>query len=133
MEIKTISGKVRMIQIAARALMIIWAAYWIISLQWSGFFDSKADSFGVQLFAIGLGVVIFMLFFASVVIPWRREFVGGIFLVIEGLAFSYLFIRYSRLDGTKARMLLSMGLPPIVAGILFLIHDRLIRASNKDG
>jgi hypothetical protein len=123
---------VRLIRNAARALVVIWAGFWV-------FFA------GSHLFEIGpepvqwdgvAAVIGFILFFsASAVIPWKWELLGGALLVLEGLAEAIVYPNLgNKMSNTVViQMFFMMGLPPLLSGILFLIHQRLIRIPKHVG
>ena len=70
-----------------------------------------------------------LIFLASAIVAWRSEKVGGSILIVEGLAVSLLYpiIFRNMASPTVFFVLLTMALPPLVAGILFLIDWRKSR------
>ena len=71
------------------------------------------------------------IFVLSTLAAWRWEGIGGALLVLEGLAalgFIVLnFLQRSFTASTFTLMCLTLGLPPLAAGILFLICWRRSR------
>lgn len=66
-----------------------------------------------------------LIFLGSAVIAWRWESMGSAILLLEGLAVGvgYPMLVAGRFPvSTTAFVLLTMALPPLAAGILFLIH-----------
>jgi len=65
------------------------------------------------------------IFLLTALVVWRWEGIGGALLVLEGLAASVFIVRaflWGRFTtSTLTLMGLTLGLPPLVAGILFLI------------
>jgi len=119
---------VNLIRNAARALTIIWAGFW-------GFF-ALAHLFEPGPIRLdGLLIIIgFVIFFSvSALIPWKWEFIGGILLVMEGIAeaITYPFLKSEMSFTVIMQMFFMMGLPPLVAGILFLVHNKLVRITKK--
>ena len=73
---------------------------------------------------------------AVLIIAWQNESAGGILMVIIGVAFSiWVFhINYSERQFSLTQSLINMsiiGLPFIVAGVLFLISHHSKRRTSK--
>jgi hypothetical protein len=67
------------------------------------------------------------IFILSALIAWRWRFIGGFVFVVEGLVASG-FLSVSLISGslhgsTLLMMALTLALPPLAAGILFLLHS----------
>ena len=109
----------------ARTLALLWGAWWT--------FFGVASAFGEGLNAVGILVhtsVPGLIFLGSAAIAWRWEMAGGILLLLEGLVVcgGYPLLTWSRFPtATIAFVLLTMGLPPLAAGVLFLVHRRNVR------
>ncbi|MCX6761008.1 MAG: hypothetical protein NTZ84_02825 [Candidatus Nealsonbacteria bacterium] len=56
------------------------------------------------------------------VFTWKKEKIGGIIFIILGAIFTIFFSTYRRID-----IFLLISLPPLLSGLLFLLHDRLIK------
>jgi hypothetical protein len=64
-------------------------------------------------------------FMILALVPWRWETSGGVLLVVAGLLIAVVYARWAmpRLPfTTRAITTVVFGGPPLVAGILFLIH-----------
>lgn len=67
-----------------------------------------------------------LIFLASVAVAWRWEPIGGVFLIVEGL---FVSVAYSIVFGhcplmTIVLVLLTMSLPLLASGVLFLLSPR---------
>jgi hypothetical protein len=112
-----------LLEIYARVLALLWAGFWIY------FFIAESlaspPPVPIVLSAAGVGLVFIVLAF----LPWRWEFTGGLALVIFGvlLGSAYAVWAPSRLSaGVRALTAATFGAPPLLAGILFLVHRRLV-------
>lgn len=100
---------------AARALATLWVGFWL----WFAV-ASSIDHLMSMIVAAGipLGLSVF-----AVVMAWRRPQVGGAMLVIEGLTIAGTmaagFLNPNSL-ATALFLILTLVVPPIVAGLLFL-------------
>ena len=109
---------------AARILALLWAGFWV----WFGLASGIAEGIGV------IGTIIHtampgLILLASALFAWSKERIGGILLIVEGLiiAIAYPLMTMGHFPIlTIIYVLLTMSLPPIVAGILFLISHRRI-------
>ena len=108
--------------VIARTLAILWSLFWV----WFG----VASAIFEQLDTAGriLHVAVPGLFFVALtLIVWRWEAVGGGLLLLAGVA---ICVAYPLLFGPRfawqvvAMVLLTMALPPLVAGAMFLAHWR---------
>jgi len=104
---------------SARVLALLWAAFWT----WFGFASGIAE--GLPPRGVLIHTAVPGLFFALlVVVAWRWQTPGGILLVAAGLfvgvAYPILFRRMPLL--TIVLTLLTMAVPPLVAGILLLVE-----------
>ncbi|MFC1907985.1 hypothetical protein ACFLWD_02785 [Chloroflexota bacterium] len=112
----------------ALALAVIWASWWIFFGLASSFVE-ELNLAGVLVHTTSPGLV----FLVSTVIAWRWKAIGGIMLILEGL---FLLIAYpvvmhnSFPSSTVVFMLLTMALPPLLAGPLFLISWRKSKTSG---
>jgi hypothetical protein len=106
----------------ARAIALAWGGFWVFFGVASGI-GEKMNTEGIFMHALLPGLV----FLASVVIPWIWEKPGGVLLILEGLfvCVAYPMMFYPRFHiSTVIYVLLTMGFPPIVSGIIFLFVSR---------
>jgi hypothetical protein len=105
---------------SARVLMIITIVFWL----WFGIGSAYVEKGGLLnwLMHILLPGGIFTL---STLVAWRWDGIGGALLALEGLmALSFIaraFLRESFTTSTLMLMCLTLGLPPLAAGVLFLL------------
>jgi len=103
----------------ARALALLWAGFWTLffvaeSLAWRTPLDLMA-----MWVALGLASVILAL------AAWRWEVTGGLVLMTAGVlaAVAYGIWGPRNLSvTTRVTSILAFGLPPVIAGALFLMH-----------
>jgi hypothetical protein len=120
----------------ARALALWWAGFWI------SFFVGSIMVEPTPAHAIVAGSVVLLLFVILVLVPWRWEAAGGLLLVVMGLLIGVTYAIASawiiRNDGSRlplavrAITTLVFAGPPLVAGVLFLLHHHRM-ASNRAG
>ena len=107
---------------SARVLAVLWAAFWI----WFGLASGIAE--GLPPRGVLIHTAVPGLFFALlVVVAWRWETLGGILLVAASL---FVFVVYPMLFRRLPPLvifltLLTMAVPPLVAGILLLLDSWL--------
>lgn len=104
----------------ARGLMIVTIVFWL----WFGIGSAYVENAGPinwlmhLLFPAGI-------FILSSLIAWRWGGIGGGLLAFEGiLAFGFIVNAYLQgrlIASTLILMCLTLGLPPLAAGILFII------------
>ena len=110
------------IRIIARLIALLWAGFWVFFGVASGM-DEGMSVAGIFMHALLPGLV----FLASMIIPWKWELWGGILLILEGLFVCAAYPLWAQGKfplSTVVDVLLTMGLPPIVSGIIFLIISR---------
>jgi hypothetical protein len=107
---------------SARILAMLWAAFWT----WFGLASGIAEGLGpagilVHTAVPGLFFVLLLL------VAWRWQAVGGILLVLASLSIAVAYpLVFRRMPlPTTIFVLLTMAVPPLLAGILFLAHWRL--------
>lgn len=103
----------------ARALALLWAGFWIFFFVAEG--RAWRSPWRVMTFWYGVGLVFTIL----ALVPWKWETTGGVLLVEAGLlaGVGYTIWSTPRLPFTsRAITTVLFGGPPLVAGILFLIH-----------
>ncbi len=114
----------------ARALALLWAGFWIFFFVGSVMVETAP----AQVIVVGSAVL--LLFAILALLPWRWEAAGGLLLVVMSLVIGATYAIASasivRRDGSRLPLavraittVVSTG-PPLVAGILFLIHHQRI-------
>jgi len=112
----------------ARALALIWAGWWVLFGVASGI-EEKLNPPGILIHSAVPGLI----FLASVITAWRWESVGGVILLLEGL---FVCIAYPTTMGKRFPLstifcvLVTMALPPLIAGLLFLVSRRKSRSKD---
>jgi hypothetical protein len=102
----------------ARALVLTWAGWWMFFGLASGT-GERLSPLGVLLHAAVPGGI----FLISALIAWRWEMPGAALLIVEGLIVcaGYPLMVSGRFPlATILFVLLTMALPPVLAGLLFL-------------
>ena len=117
---------------AARTLVLLWAGFWIF------FFVASVVVEGAPGHVIVLGAAVLLLFVILALVPWRWEAAGGLLLVVMSLLIGVTYAIASagivRRDGSRlplavrAMTIVVFTGPPLVAGIIFLIHNRSVKA-----
>lgn len=104
----------------ARILMIITIVFWLWFGIGSAYVENAAPFNWLMHILVPGGI-----FTLSTLVAWRREGVGGALLVLEGLATLSFIVQAFLLANFTASglvlMCLTLGLPPLAAGILFLV------------
>ena len=116
---------------SARALAVLWAGFWIF------FFVASVVVEGAPIRVVAPGAAVLLLFVVLALLPWRWEMAGGLLLVVMSLAIGVTYAVSSaaiiRNDGSRLSLAvrgitaIAFTGPPLVAGILFLIHHRSAR------
>jgi hypothetical protein len=115
-------------RLIARVLSLLWAAFWV----WFGI----ASGIGEGLTAAGTFVHTAapgLIFLGSALLAWRVELVGGIGLIAEGLlvCVAYPVVASGRFPPqTVFFVVLTMGAPALIAGVLFLASWRGSRRAH---
>lgn len=99
-----------------RIVALIWAGWWAF------FAWATVANQGFTLTRIVVATLFCLIFLGSVAIAWRREAIGGFLLLLEGLLVLIVYTaRFGHLPfSTVVFVLLTMAVPPMVAGLLFL-------------
>lgn len=132
------SQKVGRMRFAARFLALLWAGWWVFFGLASGFGEEitrllRSYTLLQNLSDLRVGPVLLhaawpgLVFLLSVAVAWRWETIGGALLIFEGLLVlvGYPLMTYRRmLPATILFVLLTMALPPLVAGALLLASRR---------
>lgn len=106
----------RGIRYTARALSLLWACWWILF--------GTAGSLATGM--LGQAIVSAILTVGPVVLAWKKERQGGSMLILEGVLVILLFTETwtRKLDVAGILiMFASMPVPPLIAGILFVIDS----------
>jgi hypothetical protein len=111
---------------AALILMIIAIVFWL----WFGIGSAYVEKAGLFNWLMHI-LVPGGIFSLSTLVAWRWEGIGGALLVLEGLAALSFIVRAFLLGNFTASglvlMCLTLGLPPLAAGVLFVICWRISR------
>jgi hypothetical protein len=106
----------------ARLLALLWGGFWI----WYGVASGISEGVGV-IGTLRYAAMPGLILLASALFAWKYARTGGFLLIIEGLiiAITYPLIFGSRFPlMTVLLVLLTMATPPILAGLMFLIHHK---------
>jgi len=107
---------------AAKIISGLWAGFWIF------FAVANIGSEGFSVTGLRIAVGFTLVFLISALIPWRWEMTGGIILLIEGLAIAVyypLMVRDNFSLHTVIFLELTMALPPLLAGFMFVHHNKI--------
>ena len=102
------------IQWTSRGLTLLWTGFWTFFCIGSAFLESQSARESVT------DVATAAVFCAAAVGAWRYERVGGLALMAVAVAAFLFFGVYSR----PYSVWLVFAAPPLVAGILFIMHSR---------
>ncbi|MBI3942442.1 MAG: hypothetical protein HY326_05460 [Chloroflexi bacterium] len=109
---------------AGLSLALLWAGFWIYFGLASGSYEG-ADTTGL-LIHMAVPGLIFLLF---ALIPWHWERPGGALLAMVGFMVLVIYpmvTAYVFPSSTVGAVIVTMALPPVVAGWLLLAHARRI-------
>ena len=111
----------------ARALALLWAGFWVF------FVAAEAWAFHTppRLWLPWAGML--LLFVIVALAPWRWEMTGGFLLAGMGLLAGAAYVVWGPARLPVASRLLTTAMfaaPPLLAGLLFLIHHRRARAAS---
>lgn len=108
-------------QILARALAVLWAAFWL----W--FFAVESLYFHTPVLVRALWVALGLLFVVLTIAAWRWEAAGGALLAGIGIAMGGIYAWHPPAHLPLRGVILTTAMfsvPPFVAGTLFLSHHR---------
>ena len=115
----------------AQILMVVAIVFWL----WFGVGSAVVERGGAANWVLHL-LLPAGIFVLSTLLAWRWEAVGGALLAVEGLAatgFVLWALVVGRISASgSVLMSLTLGLPPLAAGILFLYHRRLARRAWRE-
>jgi hypothetical protein len=112
-----------LLEISARALGLLWAGFWTY------FFVAESSATGAPLRIAIVGSGTCLLSIVLALVPWRWEKTGGLLLIAVALAVGavYAILAPSHLTtGVKALTTAMLAVPPLIAGIFFLLHRRAV-------
>ncbi len=120
----------------ARALALLWAGFWIFFFVGSIMVEPSYPR------VIVVGSLVLLLFVILALVPWRWEAAGGLLLVVMSLLIGVAYALasasfFGRNDGSRLPLAVRVVTtvvftgPPLMAGILFLLHHRI--ASTRPG
>ena len=100
-------------------ILLTWGAWWVLFGLAAGI-----GNFGVMGFAGLLDrLVVPALIVLTLILCWRREFFGGVMLVVI-VAFSYFFYGLNEAQDNlvlRQMLLLTMSLPPLLGAMLLML------------
>jgi len=106
---------------------LVWASLWTVFVVASAWSEGFGPVTSEAVFASAVLVLGVLFLWGSLVIAWKRGLVGGILLVIAGLlvVIGYPWAVASLIDPVGIILIVVfMGLPPMVAGLLFILSWR---------
>jgi hypothetical protein len=116
--------KIKWMRYIGQALALIWAGWWIFFGVASGM-DERLNLLGILIHATIPGLI----FLVSAIIAWQWQVIGSIVLILEGLlifiVYPVMFRHLSFL--TIILTLLTLALPPLIAGFLLLVSWRKLK------
>ena len=109
-----------------RALTLLWVLFWALFGLLSGLGEGM-DVVGTVVHVTVPGLI----FLATALLAWRYEKLGGAVLLAEGciVAIGYPIAFQAMSVSTFIFVLLAMALPPLIAGLLFLLDWRKFHAT----
>ena len=109
----------------ARALALAWAGFWMF------FFVAESWVWHTPLRGAMPWVGVGLLFVVLALVPWRWEVTGGLLLVLAGLSAGVAYTIWPPAGLPLVGRVLTavvLGVPPVAAGILFLMQGRAVSA-----
>ena len=100
----------------AKTLALLWAAFWVFFVVASALAEPTGPGSKAFVCLLGIG---FFLISAMVACRWDR--IGGVLLTVEGVGLciaNFTFLHNP--PATQMLLLLTLGLPPLLAGIMLL-------------
>jgi uncharacterized membrane protein (UPF0182 family) len=118
---------VKLAQLSARVILVLWAGFWILFVVGSVFFGggktdvSSSESLKGILFAVSVVLVCA----GAIYFAWRPSRVAGISSILVGILVTGAFLIGVGLNF----VLVLIALPPFLSGILFLVSSRRSRSA----
>ena len=109
----------------ARALALLWAVFWLF------FFVAESLAWRTPALVMASWAGVGLLFVILALVPWRKEWAGGVLLVAAGLLAGVAYAIWAPPGlplASRAVTTVVFGVPPLVAGVLFLRHHRAMKA-----
>ncbi len=131
---KTNSNRIRWLRRIGLIVGLVWAGLWTVFVAASSLSEGFGPLTGEAVIASSVLVLGVLFLWGSLVIAWKRELVGGILLITAGLlvVIGYTLGAASRIDPVGiVLVVVIMGLPPVVAGLLFILSWRVSRKTPK--
>ena len=102
----------------ARIIALVWAAWWVIFTIRTYIQADTNIEFDLSMPLLAL------IFVVSALIPWKWKALGGILLILEGLFITAAYMEQTPSEQwlSQAAYLVIIGIPAVIAGLLFLIH-----------
>ncbi len=113
----------RLLAISARSVALSWAGFWIY------FFIAESLEWQSPLREAALWIGAGILFLLLALIPWRWEKPGALLLIGAGLLIGAAYAMWapSHLSfDVKVLVTATFAAPPLLAGTLFLMHQRAV-------
>jgi hypothetical protein len=109
----------------ARILSLAWAAWWLFFAVASGIAEGSSTSGVIMHALLGPPAVAFLV---VAILAWRWERLGGVLLVATGIGMG--IAHYTMAHGRFLVATLLLAIPPLIAGLLFLIVALKSRAAE---
>jgi len=109
----------------ARMLVLLWALFWLF------FFVVESLVWRTPALAAASWAGVGLLFVILALLPWRKEGTGGLLLVVAGLLTGVAYVIWAPPGlplASRVITTVAFSGPPLVAGILFLRHHRVVAA-----
>jgi hypothetical protein len=113
------------VEFSARALALLWAGFWVF------FFIAESLAWHTPIDRMAMWVGLGLLFLVAALAGWRWEVVGGALLITVGVAAAIAYAVWGPRElrfTVRMITLVVFGVPPVVAGALFLVHHHGIRS-----
>jgi hypothetical protein len=110
----------------ARVLALSWAGFWMF------FFIAESAAWHTPVRAALPWAGVGLFFLCLALVPWRWEAIGGLLLMAVGLSAGVAYAIWSPPQLPVASRILTtvvFSVPPLAAGILFLMHRRAVTAN----
>jgi hypothetical protein len=114
----------------ARALALLWAGFWTF------FFIAESLAWNTPVSRMTIWTGVGLLFVILALVGWRWEVTGGLLLIAAGVVTALAYAIWAPRElylTTRATTLITFGVPPAVAGALFLMHHHGITHRRAPG
>jgi NADH:ubiquinone oxidoreductase subunit 2 (subunit N) len=108
-------------RLSARLIVVLWACFWIFFAVGSAIGDGGKTDIPASESLKGILTVaaIVLVCVGAIYLAWRRPIVAGISEILIGIAAMGAYLSISRPEN----VMLIIGLPPLLSGIIFLISS----------